>query len=83
MILARRCALEWMKAKGIVPTNQILENKISTAYRHEIKQTIMTYQLVSIDNHRSNLVEKSIKTCNNHFIGVTSRTVEIFLAHLW
>ena len=55
MILARRRALERMKAQGIVPTNQVLDNEISTAYRLEIKKTSMTYQLVPPDDHRRNL----------------------------
>ena len=33
MILARRCALEQMKAQSIVPNHQVLDNEISTAYR--------------------------------------------------
>ena len=33
MILAWRRALERMKAQGIVPTHQVLDNEISTAYR--------------------------------------------------
>ena len=46
MILARRRALERMKAQGIVPTHQVLDNEIYMAYRLEIKQTSMTYQIV-------------------------------------
>ena len=42
MILARRRALERMKVQGIVPNHQVLDNEISTAYRLEIKKTIMT-----------------------------------------
>ena len=37
MILARRRALEQMKAQGILPTHQVLDNEISTAHRLEIK----------------------------------------------
>ena len=32
MILARSCALERIKAQGIVPTHRVLDNEISTKY---------------------------------------------------
>ena len=54
MILARRRALERMKAQGIMPTHQVLDNEISTAYRLEIEKTNMTYQLVPPYDHRQN-----------------------------
>ena len=82
MILARRRALERMKAKGVVPIYQVLDNKISMAYRLEIKQTSMTYQLVTPYDHHSNLSEKWIQTWKDHFIGVMSVTAESFPAHL-
>ena len=68
MILTRRRALERMKAQDIVPTHQVLDNEISTAYRLEIKKTSMTYQLVPPDDHRRNLSEKAIQTWKDHFI---------------
>ena len=54
MIKARRAALLQMKTQGIVPVHQILDNEISEAYKHEIKDNDMTYQLVIIDNHQHN-----------------------------
>ena len=52
-------------------------------YRLEIKQTSMTYQLVPLDDHWSNLAENLIKTWKDHFIGATSETAESFPDHLW
>ena len=83
MILARPRALEHMKSQGIVPTHKVPDNEISTAYRLEIENTSMNYQLVPPDDHRRNLAEKSIKTCKDHFIRTMSRKEEIFPAHLW
>ena len=83
MILARRYALERMKAQGIVPTHQVLENEISTAYRLEIKHTRMTYQIIPPDDHCLNFSEKLIQTWKDHFIGVMSGTEESFPTHLW
>ena len=62
MILAWHRALKRMKAQGILTTHQVLDNEISTAYRLEIKQTRMTYQLVPPYDNRRNLAEKSIQT---------------------
>ena len=39
MILAQLCALEQMKAQGVVPAHQVLDNEISMVHRIEIKQT--------------------------------------------
>ena len=82
MILARRHALVPMKAQGIVPTHQLLENSIYAVYILEIKQTSMTYQLVPPDYHRRNLVENSIQTWKDQFVGVMSRTAAAFPSHL-
>ena len=41
-----------MKAKSIVPKQQVLDNKIAWAYKDEIVATWMTYQLVPPNNHR-------------------------------
>ena len=83
MILARRRALERMKVQGIVPHHQVLDNEISTAYRLEIKNTSMTYQLVPPDDHRCNLAEKAIQTWKDHFVGVMSGTAVGSPVRLW
>ena len=44
-----------MKLQGIVPLHQILDNEISQAYKDEIRETGMTYQLVPPENHRRNI----------------------------
>ena len=55
MILALSRALEQMKTQGILPTHQVLDNELITAYRLEIKKTRLTYQIVPPDYHQSNL----------------------------
>jgi len=82
MILARRRALLRMKACGIVPKHQVMDNKCSAAYKQEINETGMTYQLVPPNNHRRNIAEKAIQTWKNHFISVLSGTDEKFPLHL-
>eukprot|EP00804_Cyclotella_cryptica_P000161 CCRYP_017462-RB/>CCRYP_017462-RB protein AED:0.41 eAED:0.48 QI:0/0/0/1/0/0/2/0/213 len=51
LILARNRALQRMKACGIQPTRQVLDNEISAAYKLAITASGMTYQLVPPDDH--------------------------------
>ena len=72
-----------MNEQGIVSAHQVLDNKVSAAYRMEIKQTSTTFQLVPPDDHRNNLGEKLIKTWRDYFIGVMSGMAEAYPDHLW
>ena len=83
MIRARRAALLRMKIQDIVPVRQILDNEISEAYKENIQNTSMTYQLVPQDDHRRNIAERAIQTWKNHFVSVLSGTASTFLLHLW
>ena len=74
MILAQSCALERMKLQGVVPTHQVLDSEISTAYQPEIKKISMTYQIFPPNDHRRNLAEKLIQTWKDHFIVLMSGT---------
>ena len=49
-----------MHTVGITPKRQVLDNETSMAYRQEIMATRMTYQLVPPDEHRRNIVGKTI-----------------------
>ena len=66
MIRARRDALLRMEIQNIVPVCQILDNEISEAYKEEIQNTGLTYQLVPPDDHRRNIAERAIQTWKNH-----------------
>eukprot|EP00804_Cyclotella_cryptica_P019412 CCRYP_006613-RA/>CCRYP_006613-RA protein AED:0.27 eAED:0.27 QI:0/-1/0/1/-1/1/1/0/573 len=72
-----------MKACGIQPTRQVLDNEISAAYKLAITESGMTYQLVPPDDHRRNIAEKSIQTWKDHFIAFISGTDTKFPLHLW
>jgi hypothetical protein len=74
LILARGRALQRMRACGIIPTRQVLDNEASTAYKQAITDSGMTYQLVPPDDHRRNITEKAIQTWKDHFIAVISGT---------
>ncbi|KAL7475165.1 hypothetical protein ACHAW6_005726, partial [Cyclotella cf. meneghiniana] len=83
LIIARNRALQRMKACGIHPTRQVLDNEISAAYKMAITNSGMSYQLVPPDDHRRNIAEKAIQTWKDHFIAVISGTDTKFPLHLW
>ena len=72
-----------MKLQSIIPKHQVLDNEISDAYRTEICDTKMTFQLVPPDNHHCNLAERAIQTWKDHFVDVLSGTASTFPLHLW
>ena len=51
LIIACNRALQRMKACGIHPTRQVLDNEISAAYKMAITNSDMSYQLVPPDDH--------------------------------
>ena len=83
IIQARSGALTRMKACGITPELQVLDNEASAAYKGAIRESGMTFQLVPPDDHRRNAAEKAIQTWKDHFIAALSGTAEYFPLHLW
>eukprot|EP00804_Cyclotella_cryptica_P025741 CCRYP_002933-RA/>CCRYP_002933-RA protein AED:0.36 eAED:0.36 QI:0/0/0/1/1/1/2/0/402 len=61
LILARTRALSSMRACGLSPKHQVLDNEASAAYKQAILDSGMTYQLVPPDDHRRNVAEKAIQ----------------------
>ena len=83
MMLAIRQALKPMHTVGIIPKAAGLDNETSMAYRQEITETGMPYQLVPPDDHRWNIAKKIIQTWKDHFISVCSGVSAHFRMHLW
>ena len=83
MIAARNRALTRMRACGIKPKRQVLDNEASKQYKQAIKESDMDYQLVPPDDHRRNIAEKAIQTWKDHFVSVLSGTASTFPDHLW
>jgi hypothetical protein len=83
LILVRSHALIRMKACGITPRHQVLDNEISTAYKNAITTSGMTYQLVPPNDHRRNIAEKAIQTWKDYFVATLSGTADNFPLHLW
>eukprot|EP00804_Cyclotella_cryptica_P003248 CCRYP_010484-RA/>CCRYP_010484-RA protein AED:0.06 eAED:0.05 QI:0/0/0/1/0/0.5/2/0/413 len=61
LILARTRALSRMRACGLSPKRQVLDNEASAAYKQAILDSGMTYQLVPPDDHRRNVAKKPYK----------------------
>ena len=83
IIQARARALTRMKACGIKPERQVLDNEASSAYKGAIRDSGMTFQLVPPEDHRCNASEKAIQTWKDHSIAALSGTAEDFPLHLW
>eukprot|EP00804_Cyclotella_cryptica_P014540 CCRYP_004834-RA/>CCRYP_004834-RA protein AED:0.38 eAED:0.43 QI:0/0/0/1/0/0/2/0/284 len=62
---------------------QVLDNKISAAYKLAITNSGMSYQLVPPNDHQRNIAEKAIQTWKDHFIAIISGTDTKFPLHLW
>eukprot|EP00804_Cyclotella_cryptica_P000693 CCRYP_014696-RA/>CCRYP_014696-RA protein AED:0.40 eAED:0.26 QI:0/0/0/1/0/0/3/0/506 len=83
LILARTKALSRMRACGLTPRHQVLNNKASAACKQAILDSGLTYQLVPPNDHRRNVAKKAIQTWKDHFIAILSCTLDKFLLHLW
>eukprot|EP00804_Cyclotella_cryptica_P009373 CCRYP_018077-RA/>CCRYP_018077-RA protein AED:0.09 eAED:0.09 QI:0/0/0/1/1/1/2/0/1069 len=83
LILARTRALSHMRACGLSPKRQVLDNEASATYKQAILDSGMTYQLVPPDDHRRNVAKKAIQTWKDHFVAVLSGTSDKFPLHLW
>eukprot|EP00804_Cyclotella_cryptica_P002817 CCRYP_009355-RA/>CCRYP_009355-RA protein AED:0.29 eAED:0.33 QI:0/0/0/1/0.66/0.5/4/0/552 len=83
LILARTRALSRMRACGLSPKRQVLDNEASAAYKQAILDSGMTYQLVPPDDHRRNVAKKAVQTWKDHFVAVLSGTADKFPLHLW
>eukprot|EP00804_Cyclotella_cryptica_P020576 CCRYP_003416-RA/>CCRYP_003416-RA protein AED:0.30 eAED:0.30 QI:0/0/0/1/1/1/3/0/460 len=83
LIIARTRALSQMRACGLTPRRQVLDNEASAAYKQAILNSGLTYQLVPPDDHHRNVAEKAIQTWKDHFITVLSGTADTFPLHLW
>eukprot|EP00804_Cyclotella_cryptica_P008141 CCRYP_004620-RA/>CCRYP_004620-RA protein AED:0.40 eAED:0.40 QI:0/-1/0/1/-1/1/1/0/243 len=82
LILARTRALSRMRACGLSPKRQVLNNEASAAYKQAILDSGMTYQLVPPDDHRRNVAEKPYKR-GKITVAVISGTADKFPLHLW
>jgi hypothetical protein len=72
-----------MKVAGLGLKTHQLDNKASKAYKQCIRQNNMMHELLTPDNHRSNLAEWAIQTFKQHFISILSGMDNKFPLSLW
>jgi hypothetical protein len=72
-----------LRAAGISPMLQRLDNEASTTLIHAITTKNLQYQLASPHNHRLNPAEHAIQTFKNHFTSCLNGTDTQFPPHLW
>ena len=52
---------------GVAPKIQMMHNEISAQFNVALTKNKAAYQLVPLDTHRRNLVERTIQSFKNHF----------------
>ena len=72
-----------MKAKGLNPRFQILDNKASTELKQAITNQATNFQLAPPFIHRRNAAERAIRTFKKHLIARLSSVDKAFPLHRW
>ena len=83
MIAACANAISRMRAAGLNPRHQILDNEASAKYKAANIASGMTYRLVPPDNNHHNMAEKAIQFWKDHFVAVLSGASSTFPLRLW
>ena len=83
MIKAYRAIMTRIKAAGIHPKLQILDNEASAKYKEEIVRQVGAYELVPSNQHRRNIAERAIQTAKAHIISGFSGLPANFPMQLW
>ena len=74
---------KYLTERGFTPEHQRLDNEASAAYKSNMRQKGVDFQLVPPDDHRRNPAERAIQTFKNHFIAMLCSTDKNFPMHLW
>jgi hypothetical protein len=70
MMAAYQRIVNRMRAAGLRLKKNILNNKVSKAFKAKIKENEMEYKLVPPRNHRQNKAKQAIQTFKAHFISI-------------
>ena len=60
--------IQRLKAAGIRPKKNVLDNEFSTEFKQAIKENELEYELVPKGQHRRNLAEQALQTWEAHTI---------------
>ena len=83
MISSQENSISRMRAAGLNPKHQILDNEASAKYKANITNSGMTYQLVTPKDHRRNIAERATQFWKYHFIAVLSGAARTSPLRLW
>ena len=83
IILTYQNMIDRFRACGINPKHHVLDNECSEEFKNAIMVNNMTYQLVPVDDHRQNIVERVIQTAKSHVISVLWGCDSNFPMYLW
>jgi len=75
--------IEQLKAAGLTPQFQRLDNEISKQLKDYLAKEAIDFQLAPPDSHRRNAAERAIHTFKNHFIAMLCSCDHDFPLHLW
>ncbi len=83
-IAAYNAIMSRLAARGLVVDLQILDNEASAAYKEAITvKWKAKFQLVPLDIHRRNRVERAICTFKSHFLSILAGVDTAFPPYLW
>ena len=83
ILAAFKSVLEEMKAAGLKPKLQRLDNECSKILKDFLEEEGIDFQLVPPHSHRRNAAERAIRTFKNHFIAILMGCDKNFPLHLW
>ena len=83
LIIGYEACYKHLKNAGIQPIYQRLDNEKSDDFIDAIKAKDLKYQLVTPNDHRTNLAERAIRTFKEHFTSILNGTDKIFPAGFW
>ena len=75
--------IKYLKAKGLHPKIQRLDNETSEKYKNKIQEHNIQIQLTPAQIHRRNIAERAIQTFKNHFITILAGTNKNFPKNQW
>ena len=72
-----------LRARNQAPTEHILDNEVSAAFKSAITTNNCTFQLVPPHLHRRNKAERAIRTFKDHFLAILAGTAPTFPSNRW
>ena len=83
MMQVYQTCYEKLERRGIKPTINVMDNEASAEIKRWLGKQNITYQLTSVDNHRTNVAERCIETAKHHIIAGLATTDGDFPIRQW